>query len=132
MRKRLLLLSTALLLAALVGAPSASAGLVGVETGAGNPTCDGFKVDPVADGTYWDGSAWFAIDVQWTSKGPVFDWESNFVVTSVTVKGGPAYNLYMYAGDHSGQDLHAPLNPRNPNGMWYGLSHLCFEASKKS
>ena len=132
MRKRLLLLPVSLLLIALVGVPSASASLLSVESGLGNPSCDGYKIDPVADGTYTFDGASFTIDVYQTANGPEFDWSSNYVVTSVTVKGGPAYNIYMYSGDTSGSGLHAPVNYSNPHNYWYGLSHLCFEASKKS
>ncbi len=131
MKKRLLLLPVALMLLALVGVPSASASLTSVESGVGNPSCTGFKIDPVADGTYYFDGAWFTIDVYQTANGPEFDWSSNYVVTSVTVKGGPEYNLYIYSGDESGTGLHSPINYKNPHHFWYGLSHLCFEASKK-
>lgn len=132
MKKRLLLLPIALMLVALVGVPTVSASHVTPERGAGNPSCDGFKIDPVTSGTYHFGGAWFTIDVYQTANGPEFDWSSNYDVTSLTVKGGPVYNLYIYdPGVTSDTGLHSPINYKNPHHFWYGLSHLCFEASKK-
>ena len=133
MKKRLLLLPVALMLVALVGVPAASASAVAPERGDGNPPCDGFKIDPVASGTYHFDGAWFWIDVYQTANGPAFDWSSNYDVSSLTVKGGPVYNLYIYGepGVTSDTELHAPINYKNPHNFWYGLSHLCFEASKK-
>jgi hypothetical protein len=64
----------------------------------------------------------------------VFDFNTNnnsLLVNSVLVKGGPNALLYIYPGDGRRADdgLHAPLNAAN--GKWYGLSHICFETTKK-
>ena len=102
-----------------------------VEEGWGNQACDGYKIDPVEDGhvAFPDG-AWFHIDVYW-DNGWVFDWSSNLEVDSVVVKGGTGYLTYFYDDAGSGEGLHAPTNPKNKHGYWYGLSHLCFDGEKK-
>jgi len=86
-----------------------------------------FKVEPVKDGTFSDGTLTVTIDVNETEDGPVFDWTSNIGVDAVFVKGGPGGLLYVYdppeesTGDTG---LHAPVNPAN--GKFYGLSHVSF------
>jgi hypothetical protein len=83
------------------------------------------RVEPVADGSYSDGTLTVQIDVRETSQGQVFDWTSNIGVDAVFVKGGPDGNLYLYNPEATGDTgLHAPLNPQN--NSFYGLSHLSF------
>jgi LPXTG-motif cell wall-anchored protein len=100
-----------------------------------NPTCadlapEGttwteFKVEPVADGTFTDGTLSVTIDVRDTDDGPVFDWTSNLGVDAVFVKGGPGGLLYVYDPESMGDTgLHAPVNPQND--MFFGLSHVSF------
>ena len=99
---------------------------------AGNPTCSvltagttELKVEPVADGTFSDGTLTVTIDVRNTADGQVFDWTSNIGVDSVFVKGGPNGNLYAYNPESTGDTgLHAPVNPNN--GKFFGLSHISF------
>src|SRR3990172_11780513 len=101
---------------------------------AGNPDCGDLstdpnvielKIQPVADGTYSDGTLTVTIDVRDTAGGPVFDWTSNIPIGTVFVKGGPNGNLYTYTPPFtSDTNLHAPVNPSN--GSYYGLSHISF------
>jgi hypothetical protein len=96
------------------------------------------------------------ITVTQTSEGPSFafrvlDFPQDHVVTSVLVKGGPqaiGANWYDYAaegpwdadgeppvnvvapGVSNDDGLHSPLNLKNKNGKWYGLSHICFFTDK--
>ena len=98
----------------------------------GNPTCAELgdsdaelRVQPVADGTYTDGTLTVTIDVRDTGDGPVFDFTSNIDVESVFVKGGPNGNYYVYDPPvDSDTGLHAPVNDQN--GKFYGLSHISF------
>jgi hypothetical protein len=86
-----------------------------------------FKVEPVADGTFSDGTLTVTIVVTATDDGPVFDWTSNIGVDAVFVKGGPGGLLYVYdppAESTGDTGLHAPVNPQN--GKFFGLSHLSF------
>jgi hypothetical protein len=54
-----------------------------------------------------------------------FDWESDYPVLFVVVKGGPAANIFYYEGGaYSDTELYAPTNPKN--GKRYGLSHMSF------
>jgi LPXTG-motif cell wall-anchored protein len=101
-----------------------------------NPTCADLapegttwtelKVEePVADGTFTDGTLSVTIDVTDTDDGPVFSWTSNIGVDAVFVKGGPGGLLYVYDPESTGDTgLHAPVNPQN--GKFFGLSHLSF------
>jgi len=51
-------------------------------------------------------------------------------VGSIVVKCGPNYSTSIFAPASDGEDgLHAPFNFNS--GMWYGLSHLCIESTKK-
>jgi LPXTG-motif cell wall-anchored protein len=101
----------------------------------GNPTCGDlapegttwteFKVEPVADGTFTDGTLSVTIVVTDTDDGPVFDWTSNIGVDAVFVKGGPGGLLYVYDPESTGDTgLHAPVNPQNDK--FFGLSHVSF------
>jgi LPXTG-motif cell wall-anchored protein len=86
-----------------------------------------FKVEPVEDGTFSDGTLTVTIDVRDTDDGPVFDWTSNIGVDGVFVKGGPGGLLYVYdppAESTGDTGLHAPVNPEN--GKFFGLSHVSF------
>ena len=90
-----------------------------------------FKIENPRDGTYSDGTLTVEIDVQDTAAGPVFEWESNFSVDSIFVKGGPNGNLYRYAPERdSDTNLHSPVN--HANDKFYGLSHLSFCYYKKA
>lgn len=101
---------------------------------AGNVTCTdvmgpGFielKVEPVADGTYSDGTLTVSVDEYDTASGEAFDFTANIPVQGVVVKGGPNANFYDYrpAGVLADTGLHAPVNA--DNGMYYGLSHISF------
>jgi hypothetical protein len=128
--------TTALAVGLAISALPAVATHVEPETVGGNPTCselvDGgvteFKVEPVADGTYTDGTLTVTIDVRDTADGPVFDWTSNIGVDAVFAKGGPQGNLYVYDPEATGDTgLHAPVNPKgNDPDKWAGLSHISF------
>src|SRR5688572_11078123 len=69
----------------------------------GNPTCaqlapgtTELRVQPVADGTYTDGTLTVTIDVRDTASGPVFDFTANMGIDVVFVNGGPGGNQYSY------------------------------------
>jgi hypothetical protein len=96
------------------------------------------------------------ITVTQTSQGPTFafkvlNYPDDHVMTSVLVKGGPqaiGANWYDYGsagpwdadgeppvnvvapGVSNDDGLHSPLNEKNKNGKWYGLSHICFFTDK--
>ena len=94
----------------------------------GNASCPAgtttFKVEPVADGTFTDGTLTVTIDVRDTADGEVFDWTSNIGVDVVIVKGGNASNVYTYVPESMGDTgLHAP---ENASGNFAGLSHISF------
>ena len=83
------------------------------------------RVEPVADGTYSDGTLTVTVDVRDTAQGQVFDFTSNIGVDAVFVKGGPGGNLYVYDPEVTADTgLHAPVNPAN--NLYFGLSHLSF------
>lgn len=130
--KRTLILAAALV--ALSAGP-VSAAKVDPTFHDGNPTCSDLvssafpvvelKVEPVASGTYTDGTLAVKVVVNQTGNGPTIDFTSEPSVDAVFVKGGPNGNLYTYPNEtKSDQDLHAPVNPAN--GTYYGLSHLSF------
>ena len=58
----------------------------------GNASCPAgtieLKVEPVADGTYSDGTLTVTIDVRDTPDGQVFDFTANIGIDAVVVKGG--------------------------------------------
>ena len=88
------------------------------------------KVEPVADGTFTDGTLTVTIDVRTTAGGQVFDWTSNIGVDQVIVKGGNASNVYTYNPESTGDTgLHAPVNA---SGNFAGLSHVsfCYDAGE--
>lgn len=103
----------------------------------GNPTCSDLldipdlrelRVEPVADGTYSDGTLEVMIAVQEGSK--TFSWDqgsSAVIIQGVFVKGGPGGNLYEYYSDgllvNSDGGLHSPVGK---NGKYAGLSHISF------
>jgi hypothetical protein len=94
----------------------------------GNPSCPAgtttLKVEPVADGTFTDGTLTVTIDVRDTAAGQVFDWTSDILVSQVIAKGGPNANVYTYPGGSTGDTgLHAPTGP---SGRFAGLSHISF------
>jgi hypothetical protein len=136
MRRQLLAGGAAIATAVAVGlaivALPATATHVDPEFVPGNPTCSDLvegaielKVEPVADGTFTDGTLTVTIDVRNTADGPVFDWTSNIGVDAVFVKGGPGGNLYVYDPEAtSDTGLHAPVNPNN--NRFFGLSHISF------
>ena len=103
----------------------------------GNPTCGDLappgaewfelKIEPVADGTFSDGTLSVTLDVANTPDGQAFDWTSNIGVDAVFVKGGPNGNLYTYdpPAESTGDTfLHAPVN--ESNDRFFGLSHVSF------
>jgi len=120
---------------AMFGGERAKATHVNPKSVAGNPTCSQLvtgvaglkelKVEPVADGTYSDGTLTVTIDVSDPAQGQVFDFKSNIDVLAVFVKGGPGGNLYDYRpnGVKSDLGLHAP---EGPSGKYAGLSHISF------
>ena len=96
----------------------------------GNPRCSdvstglhSIKIDPVPQGTTsWGHSS---LNGQITVAGKLVDWSSVQPISVVIVKGGPNANIYRYdPAATSGEDLHAPVNPKN--GQFYGLSHVDF------
>jgi hypothetical protein len=100
----------------------------------GNPTCGTLapgtielKVEPVADGTFSDGTLTVTIDVRDTPDGQVFDFTSNIGLDAVFAKGSNTGNLYTYdpPGPEAKADtgLHAPVNA---SGKFAGLSHISF------
>lgn len=106
----------------------ASAEHVAPTTQPGNVPCPAglteLKVEPVADGTFTDGTLTVTIDVRDTADGQVFDWTSNIGVDVVIVKGGNASNIYTYVPESLGDTgLHAP---ENRSGNFAGLSHISF------
>jgi hypothetical protein len=112
----------------------ASATHVNPTTQPGNPSCPAgtttLKVEPVADGTFSDGTLTVTIDVRDTAAGQVFDWTSNIGVDQVIAKGGPNANLYTYSPESMGDTgLHAPANA---SGKFAGLSHIsfCYDADQ--
>jgi hypothetical protein len=115
MRKGLILAA----LAALLALPTAAnAALVEPLFIAGNPSCaGGTKIEPVADGTFAVPGGTITLDV--TEKSLAFT--STVTVFQVLVKGGPAANLYDYAGLGG---VTSDTGLVAPNGR--GLSHLCF------
>jgi hypothetical protein len=101
----------------------------------GNPSLtdlgySGFKIDPPTDDTtYTFGDLWFYVDLYDTDDGPVFDWESNYDIEVIIVKGGPNANVYEYYDPTSDTMLHAPINFKNPHEPYYGISHISFAGS---
>lgn len=99
---------------------------------AGNPSCADLvpgttelKIEPVADGSYSDGTLSVTIDVRDTASGQVFDFTANMGVDAVIVKGGTDANLYSYNPEAtSDTELHAPVNASN--NLYYDLSHISF------
>jgi len=135
MKRRIALLSAAVLLMSALGFGSASAAEAPApESFSGNYQCPAgsLKIDPVASGTYAlpDGGT-ITITVRDTTKGKVFDFTtSGAEIDSIVVKGGTGYNVYIFApAVTSAEGLHSPLNLNN--NKWYGLSHLCIEGTKK-
>jgi uncharacterized repeat protein (TIGR01451 family) len=99
----------------------------------GNPKCGELsdaefelKVEPVADGTFSDGTLTVTIDVRDTAAGQVFDFTSNIGVSAVLAKGGTeGGNLYTYSPPAtSDTGLHAPANQNSTT--WANLSHISF------
>jgi uncharacterized repeat protein (TIGR01451 family) len=126
--------STLLMLAWAIFPTSALATHVEPVKFAGNPTCGTLapgtielKVDPVADGTYSDGTLTVTIDERDTPDGQVFDFTSNIGLDAVFAKGSNEGNLYTYdpPGPEATADtgLHAPVNA---SGKFAGLSHISF------
>jgi hypothetical protein len=112
----------------------ASAEHVNPTTVPGNASCPAgtttLKVEPVADGTFTDGTLTVTIDVRTTAGGQVFDWTSNIGVDQVIAKGGNASNLYTYDPESTADTgLHAPANR---SGGFAGLSHIsfCYDAGE--
>lgn len=120
--------AAAVTVTALVLTPWASASHVAPYVKSGNPSCatvEGgaglteFRIEPVADGTYSDGTLTVTLAVNESAK--TFDWSANRLVEIVIVKGGPkGANVYDYPspGDTSDTGLQSPGNS--------GLSHLSF------
>ena len=88
---------------ALIGTTTAKATHVDPIQGPNNPQTSncpagttGFKLEPVQDGTFSDGTLTVTIDERNTSQGEVFDFTSNLPIAVVFVKGGPFGNEYVY------------------------------------
>ena len=113
----------------------------------GNQTCSQqipnsteLKVEPVASGTYTDGTLTVVVTVRTLAAddpahpgdqtgSQVFDFTATGgVVLGVVVKGGPNANFYDYrpAGVIAGTGLHAPVIGSQNNDKFYGLSHISF------
>jgi hypothetical protein len=134
MKRRIAILSAAVLMLSAIGFGTASAANApDPETVPGNDTCEGTKIEPVVSGTYaLAGGGSVTITVRDTANGPVFDFDASDGITigSVTVKGGTNHNLYIFApAVNSAENLHSPTNSKNEK--YFGLSHLCFEDVKK-
>jgi uncharacterized repeat protein (TIGR01451 family) len=85
------------------------------------------RIEPVADGTYTNGTLTVTIDVRDTAEGQVFDWTSNLGVDIVIAMGGPDTNRYTYDPPteiKADTGLHAPVDPSN--NQFYGLRHISF------
>jgi hypothetical protein len=95
----------------------------------GNPSISAFKIENPDDGTYTFGDLWFTVDVYDNGDGPLFDWESNYDIETIIVKGGPNANIYEYYDPTEDTMLHAPINFKNPHEPYYGLSHIEFTGS---
>ena len=98
----------------------------------GNPKCSdvstglhSIKIDPVPQGnTNWGNSN---LSGTLSVSGKIVNWSSDQAIGVVIVKGGPNANIYRYDPEAtSGSGLHAPLNLKNKNGEYYGLSHVDF------
>jgi len=115
---------------AMLGASGVSATVPTTEWIAGNPACDGTKIDPVSAGTYSLAGGGHIVITLGAGNTFSFDTEGSALVSSVTVKGGPNALLWSFnPAVTAASDLHAPANLSN--GKWYGLSHLCINSSKK-
>lgn len=133
MKRRFTALFTVLAIVGMFGTSTVSASSpISVEQFPGNYQCPAGStgIDPVVSGTYaLVGGGTITITVVSTAMGDTFSFTtSGATVGSIVVKGGIAYNMYMYAGATSGTGLHAPLNLNNHK--WYGLSHLCIMSAK--
>jgi PKD domain len=122
------LLAAALMLAAPAQAQDSGDGITPIPV-SGDPSCAAdlteLKVEPVAGGTFSNGTLTVTIDVRTTALGQVFDWSSNIGVDSIIVDGGDA-NLYVYdppVEDTDDTSLHAPVNAA---GQFSDLSRISF------
>jgi len=130
---RWLMIAALALAAALVIGPTETARATHVTPifVAGNPTCGSLttglielKVEPVAYGTFTDGTLTVMISGVSNNTFNTFDWSSNIGVDVVVVKGGPNANQYNYSPEATSDlDLHSPNN--GPT-RFYGLSHVSF------
>ncbi len=128
MRRRLLASLSALALLTVIGT-SGVAATHGYEFVAGNPKCDGTKIDPVNAGTY-SLAGGGSITITLTAGSTFRFTTQGAVVTSIVVKGGPNALLWTYSpAVTSGSGLHAPDNLNS--GKYYGLSHLCINSDKQ-
>jgi hypothetical protein len=116
--------------------PSVPLGVIPFLLG-GNPTCEGqgydfgYRIDPVEAGddkTYAVDAFGNEVSIA-TSDDKYVDWESNFGIDAIIVKGGNAAHLYVYdpptevmADGH----LHSPINPSEGPAA---ISHIdfCFD-----
>ena len=111
-----------------------------VETPDDNPplTAGGVRIQPVDDGTYYladfdeingtvPADMWISIDEYFVDdEGWYFDWESNYPMLRIVVKGGNAANEFTYSPPpdvYGDAGLYAPVNASE---MYAGLSHLDF------
>ena len=93
-----------------------------------------YRIENPTSGTYTDDYLQVTLTVHETDMGPTFDFQSNYPVTCVAVKGGDFYNLYKYTTPLKEDDgLHAPQRCGAPTetGPTYrdkycGLSHIDF------
>jgi len=93
-----------------------------------------YRIENPTSGTYTDRYLSVTLTVHETDMGPTFDFQSNYPVTCVAVKGGDFYNLYKYTTPLKEDDgLHAPQRCGAPTetGPTYrdkycGLSHIDF------
>jgi hypothetical protein len=79
-------------------------------------------VEPVPD-DFWIKIIWYD-----TSMGPVLDFESNYPIDKIVVKGGTAANCYNYYDYpepvYADTGIHSPVNPAN--NKYYATSHIDF------
>jgi hypothetical protein len=95
---------------------------------AGNPTCEdmgydgaSYKIDPVDAGLY---AVSDNADIDLSTDGTYFDFDSDAGVLAVIAKGGNAAMVYESSeAMYSESGFHAPANA---SGNWAGLSHITF------
>lgn len=103
----------------------------------GDPSCadvgygagyHGFKIANPTDGAYIAASEGVVIKISnLTNK---FDWQSNYGIAAVIVKGGPNAKVYEYNPlSLSDTDLNAPSSPHSDQYNGFSFVTFCFPAT---